>query len=331
MLFPLLSMESVPEMCYDVCTRWLSVGEPAIHTERLSKTYDGRVFALHDLSLDVAQGEVFGFLGPNGAGKTTSVKLLTGLLRPSEGSCSVLGLAPALRPGDVHRLCGVVTESAKMYKQMTGMENLLFFAQVAGLKTEDGRARSEELLKRLDLWEARDKKLQAYSTGMAQRLSLARALVHRPKLLFLDEPTSGLDPESAQTVNEMIAAMAHDEGVTVFLCTHQLRYAQDICTTYGILNRGALLACGDLETLSRNAEIRMKAAVRLREGEEPQGFERGGDGWWRTDILREEEMPPLLKSVVAAGHSLYEARIVKPTLEDVYFRYLSLGGEAVSP
>ncbi|MCI2035892.1 MAG: ABC transporter ATP-binding protein [Oscillospiraceae bacterium] len=297
----------------------------------MSKTYDGRVFALHDLSLDVAQGEVFGFLGPNGAGKTTSVKLLTGLLRPSEGSCSVLGLAPALRPGDVHRLCGVVTESAKMYKQMTGMENLLFFAQVAGLKTEDGRVRSEELLKRLDLWEARDKKLQAYSTGMAQRLSLARALVHRPKLLFLDEPTSGLDPESAQTVNEMIAAMAHDEGVTVFLCTHQLRYAQDICTTYGILNRGALLACGDLETLSRNAEIRMKAAVRLREGEEPQGFERGGDGWWRTDILREEEMPPLLKSVVAAGHSLYEARIVKPTLEDVYFRYLSLGGEAVSP
>lgn len=303
--------------------------ELAIHTEQLAKTYDGKVFALHDLSIDISQGEVFGFLGPNGAGKTTTVKLMIGLLKPNIGSCSVMGLSPTLRASDVHRLCGVITESAKMYSQMTGFENLLFFAQTADMKEDDGRTRSEELLKRLDLWDARDKKLRAYSTGMAQRLSLARALLNRPKILFLDEPTSGLDPESAQSVNEMIASMAHEEGVTVFLCTHQLRYAQDICSRYGIIEKGTLLACGDLETLSKNAEIHIKAAIRLREGEQPQGFERENDDWWQSDIMREDEMPSLLKKLISDGHDIYEAKIVKPTLEDIYFRYVELGGEEV--
>lgn len=305
--------------------------ELAIHTEQLSKTYDNKIFALHDLTIDVAQGEVFGFLGPNGAGKTTTVKLLTGLLKPSKGSCSVMGLSPTLRSGDVHRICGVMTESAKMYGQMTGLVNLLFFAQAADMKADDGRARSEELLKRLNLWDARDKTLRAYSTGMAQRLSLARALINRPKILFLDEPTSGLDPESAQSVNEMISSLAHEEGVTVFLCTHQLRYAQDLCERYGIIEKGTLLACGNLETLSKNAEIHLKAALRMRKGDAPEGFEQKGNDWWQTEILQEDEMPGLIKKLISDGHDIYEAQIVKPTLEDIYFRYVQLGGEAVEP
>lgn len=303
--------------------------ELAIHTEQLAKTYGGAVFALQDLSVDVGQGEVFGFLGPNGAGKTTTVKLLTGLLKPSKGSCSVMGLSPMLRSCDVHRICGVMTESARMYGQMTGLENLLFFAQAADRKPEDAQARSEELLKCLDLWDARDKKLRAYSTGMAQRLSLARALINRPKVLFLDEPTSGLDPESAQSVNEMIASLARGEGVTVFLCTHQLRYAQDICERYGIIEKGSMLACGNLETLSKNAQMHMKAALRLPDGDKPEGFEHGSDGWWRTDILQEDDMPRLLEKLINDGNRIYEAQIVKPTLEDIYFRYVQLNGEEV--
>lgn len=300
--------------------------EIAIQTDRLSKTYDGSTFALRELSLDIRTGEVFGFLGPNGAGKTTTVKLLTGLLKPSGGSCSVMGLSSTLRSPDVHRICGVMTESSRLYGQMTGMENLLFFAETADAEPTQARARAEELLKRMDLWDARDKKVHAYSTGMAQRLSLARALVNRPKILFLDEPTSGLDPESAQTVNNLIVALAQEEHVTVFLCTHQLRYAQDICKRYGILEHGTLLACGTLETLGKSAQIFMKAELRVPDGDELQDFEHGSDGWWRTNLLREDDMPRLLKSLVDAGHSIYEARIHRPTLEEIYFRYVRPNG-----
>ena len=298
------------------------MAEVAVRTTQLGKTYNGGVCALHDLTLEVESGEIFGFLGPNGAGKTTTVKLLTGLLKPSAGSCSVFGLSPLKKPCEVHRLCGVMTESAKMYSQMTGLENLIFFARTAGIDAEAAFERAEELLKQLDLWDVRSRKLREYSTGMAQRLSLARTLVNRPKILFLDEPTSGLDPESALAVNSMIASLASTEGVTVFLCTHQLRYAQDICERYGIIDKGALLACGSVEALSRSAGLRIRAALRLRENDTPVDFQRGEDGWWYTDMLQEDEMPALIKSLVSAGHDIYEARIIRPTLEDVYFRYI---------
>lgn len=303
------------------------MAEPAILTDQLAKSYDGTVYALQDLSIEVPQGEVFGFLGPNGAGKTTTVKLLTGLLKPSKGSCSVLGIPSSLHSSEVHSVCGVMTESARMYTQMTGMENLVFFAQTAEMELPAAKARAEELLKCMDLWDARDKKLRAYSTGMAQRLSLARALVNRPKVLFLDEPTSGLDPESAQAVNTLIDGLARKEGVTVFLCTHQLRYAQDICERYGIIEKGNLLACGTLETLSQNAQIHIRAALRLAEGDAPENLQRGKDGWWRTDLQHEDDMPRLLKQLIDGGNSIYEAHIVRPTLEDIYFRYVQANGQ----
>ena len=293
----------------------------AISAHRLSKSYDGADFALKDLNLNIPQGAVFGFLGPNGAGKTTTVKILTGLLKPTEGDCTVYGFAPDKNAEDVHRVCGVLTESAKMYGQMTGMENLVFFAQTAGMQQDACAQRASELLKQLDLWDARDKKLSAYSSGMAQRLSLARAMVHRPPVLFLDEPTSGLDPESAQTVNTLIAELAGNAGTTVFLCTHQLRYAQDICSSYGILSRGHLLASGDFQTLCDGIGCRIKAGFRLAEGDKPDGFQLE-DGWWQTEVLREEEMPGLVKKVVEEGHHVYEARLIRPTLEEVYFQYV---------
>lgn len=293
----------------------------AISARNLGKSYDGSAMALQGLNLEIPQGGVFGFLGPNGAGKTTTVKLLTGLLRPTQGECAVLGLSPQKDPCGVHRACGVLTESAKMYGQLTGTENLVFFAKAAGLPPAECEARAGELLKQLDLWDARDKKLSAYSTGMTQRLSLARALVHNPQVLFLDEPTSGLDPESAQAVNELIAGLSGKEGTTVFLCTHQLRYAQDLCDSYGILHRGSLLAGGSLQQLCDGIGRRIKAGFRLSEEEEPQGM-RQEDGWWQTEILTEGEMPALLADLVQKGFHIYEARMLRPTLEDVYFSYV---------
>src|SRR5699024_8744650 len=136
-----------------------------------------------------------------------------------------------------HLLSGIVTEHAQMYNNLTGIENLLFYATAFGLKQKEGEQRGELLLRELDLMEAKDRKLATYSTGIRQSLSLARALLHRPNVLFLDEPTSCLDPESAQNVNQMIQNLARKEGVTIFLCTHQLRYAQEICTRYGLIEQ----------------------------------------------------------------------------------------------
>ena len=157
---------------------------------------------------------------------------------------------------------------------------------------------------------------------MKQRLSLARALIHSPQVLFLDEPTSGLDPESAAIVNRMIAAMAREEGVTVLLCTHQLRYAADICSDFAILEHGRLQAAGTLPALVEASGVRPTASFRVAEGADvPEGLVQNG-GCWEKTMESESEMPALVESLVAMGTPVYEALIRRPTLEDVYFTFV---------
>lgn len=293
----------------------------------LSKTYPGGKQALRQISLSLEQGEVFGFLGPNGAGKTTTVKLLNGMLAPSQGKIRVLGLDPAKQPEKIHALSGVVTEHAQMYDHMTGMQNLIFYASVFGMPKDQAKARAESLLGRLDLMEARDRKLAAYSTGMRQRLSLARALIHRPQVLFLDEPTSGLDPESAQRVNRMIRELAQNEGITVFLCTHQLRYAQEICTRYGLIEEGRLLAAGTLEQLRKRAFSGL--TLQIRAARLPIGLplRKGHADQYEMDIQSEEEIPALVRRIVEGGGQIYAVSAQYPSLEDIYFALTARGKE----
>ena len=235
----------------------------AVTVEALSKTFSGGTVAVDGIRFSLNQGEIFGFLGPNGAGKTTTVKLLCGMLTPSGGKCQVLGIDPTQNPEQLHEKVGVVTEHAQMYDHMTAWENLQFYGTLFGMNRSECADRAKLLLHRLELADVKDRKLATYSTGMRQRLSLARALLHRPQILFLDEPTSGLDPESAQNVNSLIQEQAA-EGITVFLCTHQLRYAQEICTTYGLMDKGHLFATGNITELramvSRNRRVRVKAS-----------------------------------------------------------------------
>lgn len=293
----------------------------------LSKTYPGGKQALRQISLSLEQGEVFGFLGPNGAGKTTTVKLLNGMLAPSQGKIRVLGLDPAKQPEKIHALSGVVTEHAQMYDHMTGMQNLIFYASVFGMPKDQAKAQAESLLGRLDLMEARDRKLAAYSTGMRQRLSLARALIHRPQVLFLDEPTSGLDPESAQRVNRMIRELAQNEGITVFLCTHQLRYAQEICTRYGLIEEGRLLAAGTLEQLRKQAFSGL--TLQIRAARLPIGLplRKGHADQYEMDIQSEEEIPALVRRIVEGGGQIYAVSAQYPSLEDIYFALTARGKE----
>lgn len=287
--------------------------------QKLSKTYPGGKEALKQLSLSLNAGEVFGFLGPNGAGKTTTVKLLTGVLTPSGGSCDIMGVNPNAQPEEAHLLSGIVTEHAQMYDNLTGMENLIFYAAAFGLEQKEGKQRGESLLKELELTEAKDRKLATYSTGMRQRLSLARALLHRPKVLFLDEPTSGLDPESAQNVNQMIHNLARKEGVTVFLCTHQLRYAQEICTRYGLIEQGSLLASGTIDEL--RARVFTSKSLRICASAVPEklNFVKCRANEFETQIQDKREIPDLVRKIVEAGGDIYSVNLIEPSLEDIYF------------
>lgn len=306
----------------------------SIVTNSITKIYPGGNTAVCDLSLSLDQGEVFGFLGPNGAGKTSTVKVLTGMISPSEGHCEVMGFDPSAEPEKVHAISGVVTEHAQMYDNLTGLENLLFYGSLFGLDRNCARKRGLDLLHRLSLEEAANYRLSAYSTGMRQRLSLARAMIHRPKVLFLDEPTSGLDPESAHNVNRLIRDLALKENVTVFLCTHQLRYAQEICTRYGLIEKGCLLASGTLDELRRTVSpqitvrilvdhlppdtvslLGLQSSVSERE---TMGNENGAV-WLETEVVSETDIPELVHRIVYGGGEIFHVSACLPSLEDIYF------------
>ena len=291
----------------------------AVELDHLSKTYPGGKRAVDQISLALKEGEVFGFLGPNGAGKTTTVKLLNGMLTPSEGSCRVLGFDPSKQPERAHAVSGVVTEHAQMYDHLTGLQNLLFYGSLFGVAPAECEKRAKSLLEQLGLSQAGGQRLSAYSTGMRQRLSLARALIHQPQVLFLDEPTSGLDPESAQNVNRLIRSLAGESGVTVFLCTHQLRYAQEICTRYGLIDQGRLLAAGTLEELRERVSPGFTLSLQASCVPDSLTCRATEAGMFEMELHSEEEIPQIVRQIVEAGGSLYQVIARRPSLEELYF------------
>ena len=241
----------------------------------------------------------------------------------------MLGADPAREPEKVHAAAGVVTEHARMYDNLTGLQNLVFYAEIFGIPAEEAGRRAAALLDKMELEDAKDRKLAAWSTGMRQRLSLARALIHRPKVLFLDEPTSGLDPESAQNVNRMIREMAENSGITVFLCTHQLRYAQEICTRYGLIEEGSLLASGTLEELREEAFSEITLQIRADKMPPGTGFRKTGAQEYETAVRSEKEIPEIVRRIAAAGGDIYGVEAKEPDLEDIYFALTALGREGL--
>jgi len=296
----------------------------AITIKGLSKTYPTKKVAVKDLSLSIREGEIFGFLGPNGAGKTTTVKLLTGLLAPTSGACEVYHMNSTLHPEQIHKISGVVSEHSQMYDYMSGLQNLIFYSTLFGSTKSEGETQALKLLKQLDLLDAKDQKLATYSTGMRQRLSLARAMIHKPKVLFLDEPTSGLDPESILNVNNRIKELARNDGVTIFLCTHQLRYAQELCTTYGLIDEGNMFAYGTLDTL-RN-KVNSGSLVSIKTDAMPQSLNalKIDDLNYTLHVDSEEDIPNIIKQIVAYGGNIYHVSIQELTLEEIYFKLLEL-------
>ncbi len=291
----------------------------AVIIKNLSKTYNENIKALTNVSLELDEGEVFGFLGPNGAGKTTTVKLLNGMLNATNGSCTVLNIDPATNPKEVHQLTGVVTEHAQMYNNLTGIQNLIFYGATFGLTEKTSKERGLALLEKLELADAKDRKLATYSTGMRQRLSLARCLIHNPKVLFLDEPTSGLDPKSTLTVNHFLRNLAKDMGVTIFLCTHQLRYAQEICTRYGLIEKGELIALGNLEELRNKVATNITVKIKATNVRDEEKYSKTEYGEFEMQVKTEEEIPSIIREIVNGGGNIYNVTTILPSLEDIYF------------
>jgi ABC-2 type transport system ATP-binding protein len=224
----------------------------AIKTKNLSRHFDG-LKAVDDLNLQVEAGVVFGFLGPNGAGKTTTIRLLLGLLEPTSGSAHVLGFDVAAQADRMRERVGVLLENDGLYSRLTAYGNLDFYGEINRLSRAERQERIQQLLERLDLWDRRDERTGAFSKGMRQKLALARALLHRPELLFLDEPTSGLDALSAVSLRNDLTGLARREGVTVFLTTHNLAEAEKVCDRVAVIHKGRLVAMGAPDEIGAQA------------------------------------------------------------------------------
>lgn len=293
----------------------------AIEIEQLEKVYPTGKKALAGISLRVPEGTIFGLLGPNGAGKTTTVKLLNGVLKPTDGELRVLNFDPVSEAEKLHQETGVLTEHAGMYDHLSGIENLLFFGQLFGLSESDSRKSGHQLLETLGLADAAKMKLKNYSTGMRQRLSLARTLIHQPKVLFLDEPTSGLDPASTKSVNQLLLKLSK-EGTTIFLCTHQLRYAQEICNEYGLMDKGQLLAVGSLEHLRRQTFNSYKVIIETDLMPTTIQSKRLKEDKYELSIREKAEIPRLIKEIVGQGGNITQVLPVDFSLEDIYFALL---------
>lgn len=224
-----------------------------IEFKNITKTYNNTVNAVSDLSLTVNDGEIFGFLGPNGAGKSTTIKMLVGILPPTQGDILIDNHSIASQSVDAKKIMAYVPDEPKFYQKITGYEYLNFIADIYNVSELQRKEIIKKYAEKFDLVEALKDKVSTYSHGMGQKLSIIAALVHSPKVLILDEPMVGLDPKAARDVKEMMKEHTKNGGI-VFFSTHVLEVAQGICDRIGIIQKGKLITSGDVDELLSQAQ-----------------------------------------------------------------------------
>ncbi len=300
--------------------------ETIIHTEHLCRSF-GAITAVDDLSMDVPAGTIFGFLGPNGAGKTTTIHLLLGILEPSRGQARVMGFDTRSQAQDIRTKSGALLEFAGLYERMSAEDNLELFGRIYQMPAPERKARAKELLTHLDLWDRRKEKVGKWSRGMKQKLAVARALFHRPPLIFLDEPTAGLDPLAAAALHDDLTSLVARQGVTIFLNTHNLAEAEKLCSQVGLIRKGKLLAFGNPNELrSRESGHQVEITGRdfnantlavLQALPEVQRADIK-NGRLLVNLHREGRIGPLVTLIVRSGAEVEGISRGEESLEDLF-------------
>jgi ABC-2 type transport system ATP-binding protein len=303
---------------------------PAISMRGLTRTF-GELVAVDNLTFDIAQGEVFGFLGPNGAGKTTTIRMVTALIAPTAGACTVAGYELGFDNHKIRRAVGILTEVPGFYEKLTAQENLLFYTAIYDLDADTARTQIRHYLQMMDLWQNRDQKVGTFSKGMRQKLAVSRALLHDPQIVFLDEPTAALDPQAATVVRDVIRRL-RDENRTIFLTSHNLHEVEQLCDRVAIFRRSLLY----LDT-PQNLRARLFGLHHVVE------FSHGAHDWltlvqsWPfvQEVQRENDnlvvslqepetqKPKLIQMLVEAGAQIQNVYERQYSLEDVYLQLVN--------
>ena len=314
------------------------MGRSIIRTAGLTKRY-GDVTAVKGLALVIQEGEVFGLLGPNGAGKTTTTLMLLGLTEPTEGSAVIDGHDCTRDSIAVKKIVGYLPDSIGFYPDLTGRENLHFTGDLNGLEQSVCKERAEQLLNRVGLSDAADRKTGTYSRGMKQRLGIADVLMKDPKVIIMDEPTLGIDPEGIRELIALIRELSVKDGRTILISSHQLYQVQQICDRVGIFVQGELIACGPIGELGKQLEneglyiLDLQAVPDddrlhrlLKELPDVRALHRDADGLLHLESGRDlrREVTALL---VKENYTLLQLRQRGGDLEEIYRRYFEKAGE----
>jgi ABC-2 type transport system ATP-binding protein len=298
----------------------------AIRTDKLTRDF-GPLRAVDHLSLEVPKGSVFGFLGPNGAGKTTTIRLLLGLLEPTAGQAEVLGFDTRSESGQIRNITGALLEHSGLYERLSAEDNLKFYGRIWNIDEFSLHLRIYELLRHMDLYDRRHEPVAAWSKGMRQKLAVTRTLLHKPELIFMDEPTAGLDPISSASLREDLASLAKQEGVTIFLTTHNLDEAEKLCDLVGVIREGKMITVGHPDELRVNSFAPSITIVgngfsadmlnALREMPEVISAELVQDRL-QLQLKGDGKSAPYVNFIVHAGGEIEEVKKGKASLEEVF-------------
>ena len=314
--------------------RWIQgikdMSEDVIIVEELTKIFNGGLVAVDHVSFTVKRGENFGFLGPNGAGKTTTIKMLTTILKPTEGRALILGNDVAKQKSSVKNLIGMLPQEYTADEDLTGYQNILLCAALYGVPKDTSKKRALELLNLVELTAFKDKAVQTYSGGMRRRLELVCSLINSPKVLFLDEPTLGLDVQTRAATWNYLKTLKKEFGATLFLTTHYLEEADLLCDRVAIIDHGKIVTIGtpndlkkglggDIITLSIQDDTDISGIIeripRVKEVKRQ-------DSTYRIKVEDgEETAPDIIEAVRTEGHKVVKLSLAKPTLDEVYMEF----------